>query len=325
MAKKTISKEKYITGIDSGATSSGVLIYKIPRAKALPSLTKGELKKAGVKGIPKKYPPINFNVLGFDESAKRLIHIIKDSTKIIGLKNIAYIVAGISGARNEKDRVKLAKKIISELNFKNIAIYPDTAIAFASIFSHFDTNCGILIAGTGSVLYFVNNKGIIERYGGWGRLIGDEGSGYWIAKEALNRLTLSFDKRGRKTKLEQVLSKKFGIHKDNLIKHVYHNNFDIAKLTKHVFDCAKDGDKVSIEIIREAAEKLADHFIPLKKINAVIALCGSLFTEEKLLEKYLLPIAKKKFSNISFIKPKQKPVWGAVEIGKKFIKDIMSC
>jgi N-acetylglucosamine kinase-like BadF-type ATPase len=319
LAKKTIGKEKYIIGIDSGATSSEVLLYPIPRAKALPPLKKGGLKEGGNKGIPKKYPPINFNVQGFDESAKRLIQIIKDSSKKIGLNNIACIVAGIAGARNEKDRNELANKISVSLRFKNISIYPDTAIAFASIFSHLDKNCGILLAGTGSVLYFLNSKGIIERFGGWGRHIGDEGSGYWIAREALNRLTLSFDKRGKKTRLEQMLNKNFGINKDNLIKLVYHNNFDIARLTKHVFDCAEAGDKVSIEIIKDAGEKLAGHFIPLKKVKASIALCGSLFTEEKLLEKYLRKIAIEKFPNISFIKPKQKPVWGAVEIGKLLI------
>ncbi len=236
MAKKTKVKDKYIIGIDSGATSSEVLIVQTPLS---PPFAKGG--KTLARGVYKKYPPINFNVLGFDETAKRLISIIKDSSKKIGLKNTAYIVAGISGARDEKDRLKLAKKLTATLHFKNISIYPDTAIAFAAIFSHFNKNCGILLAGTGSVFYFVNRKGMIERYGGWGRHIGDEGSGYWIAREALNRVTLSFDKRGRKTKLEQVFYKKFGINKNNLVKHIYHNKLDIAKLTKHVFDCAESG------------------------------------------------------------------------------------
>jgi N-acetylglucosamine kinase-like BadF-type ATPase len=310
VAKKTDTKVKYIIGIDSGATSSEVLIVRTPQAKAFPPLAKG-----GLRGVIKKYPPINFNVLGFDESLKRLIHIIKDSSKKIELKNIAYIVAGISGARNEKDRKKLARAASRILKFKNISVYPDTAIAFASIFSYFDKNCGILLAGTGSVLYFVNSKGIFERYGGWGRILGDDGSGYWIAREALNRLTLSFDNRGRKTKLEQVLKKKSGINKENLIEKVYHKNFDIAKITKYVFNSAEEGDKVSADIIKEAAEKLAGHFNPLKKTKATIALCGSLFTEEKLLEKHLRKIVKKEFPNITLIKPERKPVWGAIEIG----------
>lgn len=278
--------------------------------------------RASARGVYKKYPPVNFNILGFDDTVKRLIYIIKDSSKKIGLRNTACVIAGVSGARIEKDRIKLAKKISASLRFKNISIYPDTAIAFAVVFSHFDKNCGILLAGTGSVFYYINSKGMVERSGGWGRHIGDEGSGYWIAKEALNRLTLSFDGRGRKTKLEYVLNRKYGINKENLIKHIYHKNFEISKITKHVFDCAESGDKVSIEIIRDAAGKLGDHFIPLRKVKAAVALSGSLFTEEKLLEKYLREIVKKRFPDIKFIKPKRKPVWGAVEIGKQlYIKN----
>jgi len=303
VAKKTGTKVKYIIGIDSGATASETLL----------------ISASGGKGVFKKYPPINFNVLGFDESLNRLVRIIKDSSNKTRLKNITYIVTGISGARGEKDRKKLAKAASGTLKLKNIAVYPDTAIAFASIFSHFDRNCGILLAGTGSVLYFVNSKGIVERYGGWGRILGDEGSGYWIAREALNHITLSYDRRGKKTKLEQVLKNKYGINKENLIKKVYHQNFDIARITKYVFRAAEEGDSVSKQIIEEAAEKLSGHFIPLKKTKATIALCGSLFTEEKLPEKYLRKIVKDKYRNIKLIKPKRKPVWGAVEIAKTLL------
>lgn len=309
MAKQSNIKTRYIIGIDSGASSSEVLIVQTPLS---PSISKGG--RALARGVTKKYQPINFNVLGIDESLKRLIYIIKDSSKKIGLKNISYIVAGISGARNEKDRKLLATKAAKILKFKNIAVYPDTAIAFASIFSHRNTNCGILLAGTGSVLYFVNSRGMIERYGGWGRILGDEGSGYWIAREALNRLTHSFDRRGRKSKLESLINEKFGINKDNIINAVYHNGFDLAKITKYVFRSAEAGDKISINIIEDAAEKLADHFLSLKKVKAAVALCGSLFTEEKLLEKYLRKIVKQEFPHIILIKPERKPVWGAVEI-----------
>ena len=87
MAKQARTKAKYIIGIDSGATTSEALVVRIPRAKALPPLVKRELR-----GVIKKYPPINFNVLGFDESLKRLVHIIKNSSKQFGIKNIEFIV-----------------------------------------------------------------------------------------------------------------------------------------------------------------------------------------------------------------------------------------
>src|SRR5207244_2940898 len=89
----------------------------------------------------------------------------------------------------------------------------------------------------------------------------------------------------------------------------------ISKAAKFVFKTAEKGNRQSKEIITKAAEHLANHFIPLgNKANYKIALCGSLFSEEKLLEKELRKIAAKNFKNIKFIKPKQNPVWGAVKL-----------
>ena len=108
--------------------------------------------------------------------------------------------------------------------------------------------------------------------------------------------------------------KEFGIDSSNIIKEVYHNKFEISRLTKHVFRSAEKGDKVSKQLIQSAAENLLIHFTPLKNRKCRIALLGSLFSEEVLLEKYLRNMAKIKFYNIEFVKPKLKPVWGAVKL-----------
>lgn len=324
MAKKTIGKEKYIIGIDSGATSSEVLI--VPFTKTCPALDAGAGNRGiGKKGKTKKYPPINFNVLGFEETVKRLIRIIRDSSKKIGLKNAACIVAGISGARNEKDRAKLAKAVSEKLGFNKIKILPDTEIAFYSVFAHNQTNCGILIAGTGSILYYKSIEGKMNRIGGWGRILGDEGGGWWIAKEALSLAVRNFDSSPKDSRLTAMLSEKFGLHKGNILEEIYHRNFEISEITREVFRLAERNDIFSREIIKQAADQLTGLFFKLGRVEFTIALCGSLFTEEKLLEKYLLKIAKKKFPNVSFVKPKQKPVWGAVLMGKSLIKNGMSC
>jgi hypothetical protein len=58
----------------------------------------------------------------------------------------------------------------------------------------------------------------------------------------------------------------------------------------------------------------------LKNIKATIALCGSLFMEEKLLERFVKKLSKEKFPYIKFIKPKRKPVWGAVEMARNLLR-----
>lgn len=289
--------------IDSGATKSEVLLYPAGRDEML----SGKIKLY-------KYPFINLNLLGFDESVKRLKNIVKDLSKIAGKGNVLAVSAGISGARYEADRKKIASALKKATSIKKIFILPDTEIALAAAFESSAKNCGILIAGTGSILYYRAGDGKITRVGGWGRHIGDEGSGHWIAREALYKVTKHYDKRHNAEMLSRVIKKEFGIDENNIISHVYHQGFEISKLTKHVFRCAEKGDKVSKEIIKSAAENLLTHFIPLKKQKYTIAMMGSLLTEEKLLASELKKAARKKFSNIKLVLPEFAPVWGAVKI-----------
>ncbi len=298
---KAQNKLRYILAIDSGATKSEAALY-----------TYNDGKKGVKKTFRDKF--INYNLLGFDESVKRLKGIIYRAEKYTGKRNLTIVSAGIAGARYEKDRKRLTAALKHATGINKIIISPDTEIALAAAFEPGETNCGILIAGTGSILYYRNNSGKLNRIGGWGRHIGDEGSGFWIAREALYKVTKHYDKRINAEKLAEIFRKEHGIHEGNIIKQVYHKGFDISKLAKHVFRCAESGDKTSLEIIKNAAEILATHFIPLKNKKFSIALTGSLLKEEKLLAKELIKIVKKDYPYIRLIVSETKPVWGAVKI-----------
>ncbi len=304
---------KYILAIDSGATKSEVLLYPLSHNEAATS-----------KAKLYKYPFINLNLLGFDESVKRLKKIVKDMAKQAGKSSITAIAAGISGARYEKDRKKIASALKKASGIKIVSILPDTETAIAAAFEPGRRNCGILIAGTGSILYYRDSSGNIQRIGGWGRHIGDEGSGYWIAREALYLVTKHYDGRLKADMLAKVFESEYGINSGNIIKHVYHNGFEISKLTKHVFRCAEKGDKASHDIIRNAADVLLTHFIPLGRKKFTIAMTGSLLAEEKLLAAELKKAARKQYPNITLVKPEFSPVWGAVKIAMLNVKAQMS-
>ena len=298
-------KLRYVIGIDCGATKSeAIIMLAVPGA--LP-----ELSGWGVTRLP----AVNFNLLGFDSTKKRLIEIIKKASSKVKIENVDCICIGISGAGFEKDRKKLQGEISKALRFKNIRIYPDTEIAFASIFDAGQKNCGILIAGTGTILYYRDSKKKMNKVGGWGRHFGDEGSGYWIAREALSKVTQCYDGRIANTSLLKILEREYNFSPASIVKEIYHNNFEISRITKHVFEEAGKGDKISKSIIKNAAKNLLHHFAPIGKKNRYkIALCGSLFSEEKLLEKYLRQLTKVTYPNIEFVKPLQTPVWGAVKM-----------
>src|SRR5688500_3296505 len=68
----------------------------------------------------------------------------------------------------------------------------------------------VVISGTGSICYGRNAAGEAARSGGWGYVLGDEGSGYWIGRAALRAVLREADKRGAQTALTPLLLQHFG-------------------------------------------------------------------------------------------------------------------
>ena len=118
----------------------------------------------------------------------------------------------------------------------------------------------VLIAGTGSIAYGRNREARAARAGGWGYVLGDEGSGYWIGRRALGAVVRQSDQRGRPTLLTGRLLQHFGIGTpQDLVRVVYYRNLRpsaIAALATHVSQAAQDGDEVAQEILAEGAEEL---------------------------------------------------------------------
>lgn len=173
---------------------------------------------------------------------------------------IASSTFGLAGSWGDEDR-KIIKGILKEAGFsEDIYILSDAEIAFYSIFGEGD---GVLIiAGTGTIGLGRRAGGEFYRAGGWGYLLGDEGSGFFIGQRALNSALKSYDGQADKTILEREISDFLGIEKiEEIIGIVYKEREKvklIASIAPLVFKCAERGDDVSGEIIDEAAESIAN-------------------------------------------------------------------
>ena len=83
----------------------------------------------------------------------------------------------------------------------------------------------VIVAGTGSIAYGRNARGEAARAGGWGYVLGDEGSGYWIGRLALRAVVRQADGRGAATALTPRMLAHFGVSRpQDLIHEVYYRS-----------------------------------------------------------------------------------------------------
>jgi N-acetylglucosamine kinase-like BadF-type ATPase len=135
----------------------------------------------------------------------------------------------------------------------------DTRIAFYSV--TFGYPGVVVIAGTGAATYGLNAAGEEAQAGGWGYLLGDEGSGYWIALHALNACCRAQDGIAPPTQLLPLFLQHLEAPD---LKHIHHRLYsgkmarpDVAALSEVVGRAAAQGDATARRILREAGKELA--------------------------------------------------------------------
>lgn len=132
---------------------------------------------------------------------------------------------------------------------------------------------GILIlSGTGSMAWARDKAGKSHRVGGWGETIGDEGSGHWIGRRVLGRVSQSLDGRAAPTRLVDAVFKALKLdHADPVnglegwVSRLTHPRSQISSLAAVCGAAAEAGDAGAIAILEEAAVELARHFHAIAK------------------------------------------------------------
>ncbi|XP_047249672.1 N-acetyl-D-glucosamine kinase isoform X1 [Capsicum annuum] len=132
----------------------------------------------------------------------------------------------------------------------------------------------VLIAGTGTIAYGFTEDGRDARAAGAGPVLGDWGSGYGIAAQALTAAIRAYDGRGPYTALTSSILRKLDLSSpDELIGWTYSDPSwaRIAALVPVVVTCAEGGDEVANKILRDAVEELASS---VKAVVRRLQLCG---------------------------------------------------
>ena len=170
----------------------------------------------------------------------------------------AAICLGIAGV-DRPDDARVVREIMKRIGHKaKVLIVNDALVALEA---GAPAQAGVVvIAGTGSIAYGRNDRNQSARAGGWGYMLGDEGSGYWIGRAALRAVLRESDRRGPATQLTGLLLHYYGVARaQDLIHQVYHGTLRpaaIASLAQCVQAAFTSGDTVAIGILRGAVDQL---------------------------------------------------------------------
>jgi glucosamine kinase len=188
------------------------------------------------------------------------------------------LVVGAAGVGRAAERDELRAALRTHELADRLLVTTDVELAMAAAFG---TGPGLLlVAGTGSIALHRDATGAVRRAGGHGWQMGDEGSGYWIGRRALQALSRAHDARGPAT----TLGERFGpalrlASHDELVRwSVSAAPGEVAALAALVQDAAAAGDPVASQILDAAADELAGLITVLVGAGAPIgvALVGGL-------------------------------------------------
>lgn len=187
----------------------------------------------------------------------------------------------------------------------------------------------VVIAGTGSICWGCDASGQSARAGGWGYLLGDEGSGFAIGRSAAAAALRSFDGRGPKTSLLHRILHALGcadVHA--LVRCVYGADQPrtlIASLAPVVLEAAEDGDPVAMGILDEAAEALVQGVLAVHRALhfggevTVVASGGLLQRTDALLRRVRLLLAPR-LPAARVVLPAVEPVVGACYLALRALR-----
>jgi len=253
------------------------------------------------------------------ESLKSLIvgFIEENKMKLNDCRGICLGSAGI----DEESTKKIYLDIFVEIGFNcQIIMVNDSELVLESNIAE----SGIaLISGTGSIAIGKNRQGDIRRVGGWGAILGDEGSGYWIAVEGIKSAIESYEKRGPETKIMELILNETGNEEmHDLISYVYEegnpSKKKIAALSK-VVDLAFDSDDlVAKEIYERAAWKLFELIASLNRIlelgdsNFEVVVSGGILMNNQHIYTLLGNTLQEHYPTVRLSRVTSEPVWGAI-------------
>ncbi|MGB9691575.1 MAG: N-acetylglucosamine kinase [Candidatus Sumerlaeaceae bacterium] len=235
-------------------------------------------------------------------------------------EDVACVCSGMAGVDRPDDKA-LVKSILAEFLPHALAVPVNDGL-IALVGGTMRAVGIIVISGTGSIAVGVNKRGVQGRAGGWGHILGDEGSGYMIGLRGLRAVCRAYDGRTDPTLLQEIVMSHFGFERPEQIlgwtKQIQGNKTEIGALSRLVHEAYLRGDATAGQILREEADELAlaavavaKKLFPDDNDFEVVVGGGNLRKARHFFEMFQAAVAKR-LPGIPVIMPRREPVEGAV-------------
>ena len=301
-----------ILGIDGGGTKTAAWLAPLD--------AEGEVLGRGQAG------PGNPRAAGFDAALANIDAAIAAAFADAGVPRAAVQSAcfGLAGAGRASEQQQITAWLLDRGIARQVQVTGDAEPILAAASPH---NIGVaLICGTGSLAIGRNAAGEAVRCGGWGYVLGDEGSAYWIARSGLQAAVRAADGRGPATALldrfQQALHASESLQ---LVERVYAAEMSrerLADLAKVVFETA-DEDDVARSIVSTAAHELALLIATAVQRLAFgggdypLALAGGVILNQPRLREELLNQLQQQASAPQSVVLVHEPVRGALALARR--------
>jgi glucosamine kinase len=249
--KRASADARYVLGVDGGATKTLAAVLDLEAGRI----------HIGHGG------PSNQDAVGATAAVRALLEAADEAIAEAGISpnRLAAEVLAVAGTDTEA-----IVRNVRAVRTEDWLVVNDVVAAWASATG---TGPGVaVIAGTGSNVFGVGPEDKPWRAGGWGHLLGDEGSGYWFGIQSIKAALDDREASGPETALSERAPAFFGLETvEQLVSHVYSKPLtkgEISALAIETAKVAQAGDAVARELYVRGARELG------RQIRAVIEQTG---------------------------------------------------
>jgi glucosamine kinase len=303
-------QSRIVVGVDGGGTKTHVIVVA-GDGSVLSEITGG---------------PSSLTKVGTVQAAKTIVDLIQEVCERTecSADRIQTVVAGLAGAGRGDARASFLDEVNRYATKRKFALRSVTVEtdAYVALEAAFAGGPGIVvIAGTGSIALYRTEANLILRAGGWGNVIGDEGGGYAIARDALTAVVRQHDGRGEKTILTQKALASFNAPTvEDLIARIHDNHIDLSAFAPRVIEAIAERDRTAYTILTSNANALAElvrvltmKARPSRKLP--VALMGGLLESDNAYAKLVREKILGTLPHVVVQKPKFPAAFGAAIIG----------